>query len=187
MTHTKLGIPDLAQDWSLQEIFDLTVAHLWTQGAPSWIDDGTVTGACLYRSEIGSCALGYWIDDNLYDSNIENCTVEGLVDAMSYIRDMDDGDGGLLAAQALDRLADGTLEGLENWVNNVIDSGLRLVKFLEDDKRTSLLTRLQDAHDSWSDGVEEMIQRLHTTAAIHGLDTAVLTATFGDFCEHAYT
>ena len=59
-----------------QEIFDSVLAHLRKQGRASVNGQGK----CAYRGEGGtSCAVGCLIPDELYDSRIENWTVESIL------------------------------------------------------------------------------------------------------------
>jgi hypothetical protein len=54
---------------SAQEVFDIVVNHLFTQGRPAY--DG-VQG-CMYRTHDGlRCAVGVLIPDDLYDKAFEN-------------------------------------------------------------------------------------------------------------------
>lgn len=54
-----------------QQIFDIVIDHLLTQGKPSRSD------VCLYRSSDGSkCAVGVLIPDSEYDSNMEFSVVD---------------------------------------------------------------------------------------------------------------
>lgn len=53
---------------SAQEVFDIVVNHLFTQGRPAYDD---VQG-CMYRTHDGlRCAVGVLIPDDLYDKALE--------------------------------------------------------------------------------------------------------------------
>lgn len=53
---------------SAQEVFNLVVNHLFTQGRPAY--DGN--RGCMYRTHDGlRCAVGVLIPDDLYDSSFE--------------------------------------------------------------------------------------------------------------------
>jgi hypothetical protein len=59
-----------------QEVFDLVVEHLFTQGRPAY--DG-ISG-CMYRAAGGlRCAVGVLIPDDLYDPAFENTRASTLI------------------------------------------------------------------------------------------------------------
>ena len=59
-----------------QEIFDLVVEHLFTQGRPAY--DGI--NGCMYRTPGGlRCAVGVLIPDNFYDKAFENTKASTLI------------------------------------------------------------------------------------------------------------
>lgn len=61
---------------SAQEIFDLVVEHLFTQGRPACQDDGR----CRYRMAGGlRCAIGALIPDELYKEEFEGASAYRLV------------------------------------------------------------------------------------------------------------
>jgi len=61
---------------SAQEVFDIVVNHLFTQGRPAY--DG-VQG-CMYRTHDGlRCAVGVLIPDNLYDPEFEGDTADCVI------------------------------------------------------------------------------------------------------------
>ena len=67
---------------STQEIFDLVVEHLFTQGRPAY--DGN--RGCMYRTHDGlRCAVGVLIPDDFYDpafeKNIAATVIQELFDA----------------------------------------------------------------------------------------------------------
>lgn len=65
------------QNLSLQEIFDQCKAHLLRQGRPARGSDGT----CRYRMACGGtqlqCAVGHFIPDHKYLSDLENKSLRG--------------------------------------------------------------------------------------------------------------
>ena len=61
---------------SAQEVFDIVVNHLFTQGRPSY---GGVQN-CMYRAPDGlRCAVGVLIPDNLYDPEFEGDTADCVI------------------------------------------------------------------------------------------------------------
>lgn len=61
---------------SAQEVFDLVVEHLFTQGRPAY--DGSQ--GCMYRTYDGlRCAVGVLIPDDLYHPSFETIEVRVLI------------------------------------------------------------------------------------------------------------
>ena len=61
---------------SAQEVFDIVVNHLFTQGRPAY--DG-VRG-CMYRAPDGlRCAVGVLIPDDLYDTEFETNSSDKVI------------------------------------------------------------------------------------------------------------
>ena len=61
---------------SAQEVFDIVVSHLFTQGRPAY--DG-VQG-CMYRAPDGlRCAVGVLIPDDLYDPEFETNSSDKVI------------------------------------------------------------------------------------------------------------
>ena len=61
---------------SAQEVFDLVVEHLFTQGRPAY--DGN--RGCMYRTHDGlRCAVGVLIPDDLYDPAFEMSKADSVI------------------------------------------------------------------------------------------------------------
>jgi hypothetical protein len=61
---------------SAQEVFDIVVNHLFTQGRPA---DDDVRG-CMYRAPDGlRCAVGVLIPDDLYDTEFETNSSDKVI------------------------------------------------------------------------------------------------------------
>ena len=63
---------------TLQEIFDRTVRHLFTQGGPSLAPSPNGKDpSCVYRGNEGRmCAAGIWIDDAHYSLALEGMMID---------------------------------------------------------------------------------------------------------------
>lgn len=56
-----------------QEVFDKAAAHLLTQRKQALLCPGSINASCVYRSPDGlKCALGIFIPDDAYRSDMEN-------------------------------------------------------------------------------------------------------------------
>lgn len=64
-----------------QEIFDKVANHLRSMKGPSENESGN----CMYRGLNGSmCAMGALIPDEMYDVNMENHTIEYLIENENF-------------------------------------------------------------------------------------------------------
>ncbi len=175
--YTKIGIPEPGHEFTAQELFDLAVAHLYLQGAPSTrvseIDGHT---ECLYRSEVGSCAVGWLIPNSVYEPAIEGVSAWAFLE-LAY---MDDYVHLETHAQdsALFRVgAEEAMAGLARFRHKA-----HLMPNLV--PHENFLGNLQVAHDLWGegrsveDGLLDMIEELRQIALQHNLNTSVLTALF---------
>jgi hypothetical protein len=61
---------------SAQEVFDIVVNHLFTQGRPAY----DVAQGCMYRAPDGlRCAVGVLIPDDLYDPEFETNSSDKVI------------------------------------------------------------------------------------------------------------
>jgi hypothetical protein len=112
---TTREIIDLGNDPEMQEILDAGYAAIIKQGIPSYIEGK----GCRYRSNGERCILGWFIPDDVYDSDMEGKGVEALlrefgevvpawfhdrVDLLTQMQSAHDGDSSLVK-QGKDGLA----------------------------------------------------------------------------------
>lgn len=64
---------------SAQEVFDIVSTHLFAQGRKS--EDGGA--GCMYRSHDGlCCAVGVLMPDDIYDTELEGCPADAVIDKL---------------------------------------------------------------------------------------------------------
>lgn len=70
-----------------QEIFDKLVCDMVVQGRPSFLVDAAGVNHCAYRGMDGAkCAIGMLIPSEMYTINMENMSVDTLVEVFPEVK-----------------------------------------------------------------------------------------------------